>query len=96
MLVNCKARGFFENICKIRVTSKFLPWLIWINAKPPIRSCPIDAPMYVFKRLHPDRSHLHEVTAAVPAILRRTDKFGYVSSSYLFSAFAIVYSRAEI
>ena len=25
MLVNCKARGFFENICKIRVTPKFLP-----------------------------------------------------------------------
>ena len=28
MLVNCKARVFFENICKTRVASKFLSGLI--------------------------------------------------------------------
>ena len=97
ILVNCKARYFFENNCNTRVTSIFLSWLIWINAKPLIRSCPIDARRYVFKRLStlPDCSHPHEVTAAVSAILRRTDKFGYVSSSHFFSAFAIVSGRAE-
>ena len=51
--------------------------------KPLIRSCPIDTRRYVFKRLSTllDRSHSREVTATVPAILRRTHKFESVSSS---------------
>ena len=57
----------------------------------------MDVRRYVFKRLStlPDRSHSHEVTATVPTILRRTDKFAYVSSSHFFSAFAIVSGQAE-